>query len=340
MFPVRNFIVVLLLLFVCFIQSAKADWVKQNSNTLAWLQDVYFLDEQTGWIAGSGGTFLKTADGGRTWTKEKNFTTDLIRQVYFTDERNGWLLCERNLFALGTNSPSFLLKTSDGGFNWERIEFSDSQRKRITKVLFSKNGDGLAIGEGGAFFSMSNEKQDLWKRVPSPVRYLMFDGIFTDESHGIIVGAGGSVLFTEDEGLTWNKASVLGDAKAKLNRVFFVNPKNGWTVGSEGKIYQTFNAGKTWREQKSNVSADLTDVFFNNTAEGWAVGDAGTILYTTTAGNVWTTINSKDKHKLERVFFVGRKGWAVGFGGTILFYDENKPENKFSVSAPKLKSRN
>ncbi len=329
----------LLLFLICF-QTAQADWIKQTSNTLAWLQDVYFLNEKNGWIAGSGGAFLTTVDGGKTWTKEKNFTSDPIRQVYFTDEQTGWLLCERSLFALGANSPSYLLKTTNGGVSWERIEFTDNQRKRITKFLFTKNGIGLAIGESGAFFTMSDDGKT-WKRLPSPVRYLMFDGIFSDDSHGVVVGAGGSILFTEDAGATWNKAFIFGESDIKLNSVFFINQKNGWTVGTAGRIYQTFNGGKTWREQKSNITKELTGIFFNNTAEGWAVGDEGTILHTMTAGNVWTTVNSKDKHKLEKVFFVGKKGWAVGFGGTILLYDESGTgNNSLALTAPKLKIRN
>ncbi len=333
----RKFLILFLFL-VCF-QTARADWTKRNSNTLAWLHDVYFLNEQTGWIAGSGGTFLTTNDGGVTWTKAKNFTDDTIRQVYFTDDSNGWLLCERDLYTLGANSPSYLMKTVDGGVYWERVEFADSQRKRVTKFFFSKDGAGMAIGESGAFFAMSNDKK-IWKRTPSPLRYLMFDGTFTDDSNGVIVGAGGSILFTDDAGLSWTKASVFGGAEAKFNSVFFINQKNGWTVGGSGKIFQTVNGGKTWREQKSSVAKELTDVFFTNTAEGWAVGDEGIILQTATAGNVWTAVNSKAKHKLERVFFNGKKGWAVGFGGTIMSYDENNKNTNSSLLPPKLRTRN
>lgn len=331
-------ILLLFLLFAC-IAAAKAEWTKQNSNTFAWLQDVYFINEQTGWIVGSGGTFLSTTDGGKSWTKRKNFIEDNIRQVYFADEQSGWLLCERDLFSLGANSPSYLLKTSDGGASWERIEFTGNQRKRITKFFFAKSGTGLAIGEGGAFFAMQDDGKT-WKQMPSPVRYLMFDGIFTDDSRGVVVGAGGSILFTEDAGLSWNKASVFGNSETKLNSVFFLNQKNGWTVGSQGKIFQTLNGGKTWREQKSNITKDLTDVFFNNSAEGWAVGAEGTILYTTTAGNVWTVVNLKAKHKLERIFFVGKKGFAVGFGGTILSYDESQKSADSILPAPQLRTRN
>ena len=329
----------ILILFLVSFQSVRADWTKQNSNTLAWLKDVYFLDERNGWIVGSGGTFLTTEDGGETWTKKKKITEDNLRQVYFTDERIGWLLCERDVYSLGVNAPSYLLKTIDGGANWERVEFADNQRKRITKFFFAKNGAGLAVGEGGAFFALGDDKKS-WKRIASSARHLLFDGLFTDEASGAVVGAGGTILFTEDAGLSWNKAAIFGDAAAKLNRVFFVNQKNGWTVGAQGKIFQTVNGGKVWREQKSNVAEDLTDVFFNDTANGWAVGDQGTILRTDTAGNVWTTVKSNARHKLEKIVFVGKKGFAVGFGGTILEYEENTGRKNSPPLSPQLRTRN
>lgn len=329
----------ILVLFFFSSQTVKADWTKQNSNTLAWLRDVYFLNEQNGWIAGSGGTFLITNDGGKTWTKEKKITEDNIRQVYFADERTGWLLCERDIYSLGADAPSYLLKTTNGGADWERVEFTDSQRKRVTKFFFAKNGIGLAVGEGGAFFAMTGDRKT-WKRNAFPARYLLFDGLFTDDSHGAVVGAGGTILITEDAGLTWNNALVFGNAEAKFNSVFFVNQKNGWTVGAQGKIFQTINGGKVWREQKSNVTEDLTDVFFSSTAEGWAVGDKGTILRTDTAGNVWTAVKSNAKHKLEKVFFAGGKGWAVGFGGTILSYDASSKQGNSALPPPQLRTGN
>ena len=271
----------LFLLLVSF-QMARADWVKQKSNTLAWLRDVYFLNEQTGWIAGSDGTLLSTRDGGATWTKNKTLNGDTFRQVYFTDERNGWLLCERDLFALGKNSPSYLLKTADGGETWERVEFANIQRKRVTKIFFNKYETGSAVGESGAFYAMSGDEKT-WKQQPSPAPFLLADGIYNGDLNGVVVGAGGSVYYTEDAGLSWLKASIFGEQNAKLNAVFFINQKTGWTVGAEGKIFQTINGGKVWREQKSNVAQDLKSIFFINTAEGWAVGGKGTILHSTTA---------------------------------------------------------
>ncbi len=325
-----------LLFLICF-QTVKADWVKQNANTLAWLRDVYFFNETKGFIAGSNGTFLETKDGGKTWTKRKNFTEDTILQIYFSDDYSGWLLCERPIFNRGANSSSYLMKTTDGGESWEKVEFKDGGRNRITKIFFNQKGKGTAIGESGAFFESKDD--GTWEKLPSPIRYLLLDGAFFDDTHGAIVGAGGSVYFTEDAGANWNQANVFGDKSAKLNAVFFANQKNGWAVGTQGKIFQTFSGGKTWREQKSGVTKDLFDVFFTNAAEGWAVGSDGTILRTKTAGNVWTPENTNVKHKLEKIIFVGKKGFAVGFGGTILVYGENNSKNQSAVK-PILQRRN
>lgn len=131
-----KFSLALFLFLLCF-QATRADWVKHESNSLAWFYDVYFLTEQKGWIAGSGGTLLTTIDGGKTWKKETNFTSDTIRGVYFTDENNGWLLCERDIYSLGSSAPSYLLKTSNGGAHWERIEFGGDKRRKIAKIFFN-----------------------------------------------------------------------------------------------------------------------------------------------------------------------------------------------------------
>lgn len=309
-------------ILIC-IQSANANWTKQNSGTLAWLKTVYFVNERTGWIGGGNGTLLTTKDGGDTWKKAEKITSDTIRQIYFTDENNGWLLCERDVYSLGANSPSYLLKTANGGADWDRIEFANSGRIRFAKIFFSQTGSGFAVGESGAIFILQDDGKT-WKKHPSPIRYLLLDGGFTDKRNGVMVGAGGHIFFSEDGGISWNQANIFGNPNVKFNSVFFVNKTTGWTAGSDGKIFQTISGGKTWREQKSGVSVNLNDIFFTNTREGWAIGDEGTILHSTTGGNVWKETSSKTNHRLEKISSNGKTLFAVGFGGTILRYDAGK----------------
>jgi photosystem II stability/assembly factor-like uncharacterized protein len=315
-------ITIFLLCLFCF-QTARAEWVKQTSETMAWLRSVYFVNEKTGWIGGSGGTLMETTDGGKYWSRLRNFTSDTIRQIYFSDEKNGWILCEKSAFGLGANPPSYLMKTNNGGISWEQINFTGGRRERIADVFFTKNGLGFAVGEAGAFFALQPDAKT-WKKQSPPIHFLMLDGAFADDYNGAIVGAGGSILFTDNAGMSWTRANVQGEPKTKLNSVYFINQKYGWAVGAEGKIFQTINGGRFWREQKTGVEVELNDVFFLDTAEGWAIGAGGVILHTTTGGNVWTIKNSKVGHRLEKLFFAGKSGWAVGFGGTILRYDDRK----------------
>lgn len=332
MFSVKK-ILISLLCFVCF-QTANAGWVKQNSGTLAWLHSIYFVNENKGWIAGSNGTLLTTENGGETWKQKEKFTGDNILEVYFSDLQNGWVLCEQSVYNLGNSaSASYLMKTSDGGANWTKINFTEG-RERITQIFFSKNGNGFAVGEAGTFLMMTDD-QKTWKKSSLPVRYLMLDGKFTDNLHGYLVGGGGAILFTDDGGTTWNPAAVDGNSNVKLNSVFFVNQKVGWTVGGQGKVFFTNNGGKLWHEQNSNISENLSDIFFINTAEGWTVGGDGTILHTTTAGNLWNAEETNVRHKLEKVFFIGQKGFAVGFGGTILIYGKT-PNGETPPAKPQL----
>ncbi|HEY6288659.1 MAG TPA: YCF48-related protein, partial [Nitrospiraceae bacterium] len=62
----------------------------QVSHTEAILMGLYFHTPQLGWAAGSGGTILKTVDGGKRWKKVVSGTTASLSGVFFFDEKQGW----------------------------------------------------------------------------------------------------------------------------------------------------------------------------------------------------------------------------------------------------------
>lgn len=311
---------VLLLLF-CF-QTGRANWVKQTTNSFAWFHDIAFVNQSKGFIVGSDGAMLSTENGGQTWTQTPKFTTDTFRQIYFTSETTGWLLCERNVYARGANASSYLRKTTDGGRNWERVEFEDGGRERVTHLLFNRNGVGTAFGEGGIFYKLQ-EDGTTWKKSRTAIHFLLLDGAFSNSSIGVIVGTGGTVLFSEDAGLIWDKASLLGDLDTRFNAVAFAGEKSIISVGTKGRIFRSNAGARLWRQIDSGTTADLNDVFFTDATNGWAVGDHGIIVRTRDGGKTWTDGRSPATHNLEKVFFTAGRGWAVGFGGTVLAYDPN-----------------
>jgi photosystem II stability/assembly factor-like uncharacterized protein len=315
-------------LFILFIvpvaSAANGVWSPQQSNTLAWLRAVHFVDESRGWAAGSKGTVVSTADGGRTWLALKRPTEDALRDVYFSDAENGWLVCERSMYALARMEEprSYLLKTSDGGKSWTRVEVAGREDAGVvlTRVVFADSRRGWALGEMGALYA-TQDAGATWARQRVPTQHLLLGASFLDTSQGWLVGAGATILQTSDGGTQWRGASVVAEDATRLNAVSFIDARRGWAVGAHGTVLSTANGGRTWMRQESNTADDLSDVKFFDAAEGWAVGTNGTVIHTTDGGATWGAVASGTRHPLERLSFATRaRGWAVGFGGTIIAY--------------------
>ena len=299
-------------------------WVRQKAGTMAWLRSVFFLDRNRGWAVGSKGTLLKTVDGGVNWKPETAPTTAIVRDIFFLDEQNGWLVCEVNIHELTRKDQTraFLMKTTDGGENWNRVEIKGIDvNLALVRAVFSRGGRGWAFGEHGSIYA-TRDSGETWNQLVSPTRRLLLGGIFIDDDRGWIVGAGATIIQTSDGGDTWYQSRLPQvERTVRFTAASFVDNRLGWAVGSGGTVYHTTNGGRTWEKQESGVYTDLFDVKFVDAREGWAVGAEGTIIHTVDGGSHWTSERSETQHPLERVFFTDKtRGWAVGFGGTVVAY--------------------
>lgn len=300
-------------------------WQRVKSGTLAWLHSVYFVDDKNGFVVGSNGTILRTDDGGATWTKADSPTPDNYRDIVFLDEQNGWIICERDILKLKTGEPrSYLLRTRDGGETWLAVDFpKNTANTVVTRFILSNDKRKLwAVGEVGTFYALDGSGLR-WSAKETSTRFLLHGGAFLDDKTGWLVGAGGTLLATDDGGAIWRDNVLQIETKPRLNSAFFLNAKQGWAVGSNGTILATNNGGKAWTSQNSETDAVLHDVRFVNEQTGYAAGESGTLLSTNNGGATWTHERINVSHRLEKLFFrEDKKGWAVGFGGTIFHYQK------------------
>jgi len=305
-------------------------WTRQPSGTMAWLRAVYFLDQSRGWVAGSNGTLLRTTDGGATWKKLSPLTKDTLQDVYFADTEAGWLVATRDIFKLKSNEPaSYLLKTEDGGMNWQPVFLSSSDMNaRLVRLVFANAQHGWAFGESGVVFG-TRDGGAHWLRQTAATKHLLLGGAFADAAHGCLVGAGGTIIHTSDGGTNWQTSFVRDGAHVRFNAASLVGNR-GWAVGAAGQIFATNDGGRTWFAETSATDTDLLDVDFIDASEGWAVGAGGLMLHTRDSGIHWSPESTDTSHALQRLFIIDRRhAWVVGFGGTILKFGES--------SAPQLK---
>ncbi len=72
-----------------------ASWSSKSVSRAGDLADVTFPDSLHGWLAGDGGTVLRTSDGGATWTRLESGTGAALRGVSFVSAQKGWFVGDR-----------------------------------------------------------------------------------------------------------------------------------------------------------------------------------------------------------------------------------------------------
>lgn len=109
----------------------------------------------------------------------------------------------------------------------------------------------------------------------------------------IAVGERGLIVFSDDQGKTWNQAKV--PVSVMLTSVHFPTPQKGWAVGHNGVILHSADAGATWTLQRADREADsekagapLLGVWFVDDDSGYAVGAYGYFLVTHDGGATWS----------------------------------------------------
>src|SRR5438270_1246479 len=81
-------------------------WIAQTSNTTASLRGVSAVNERVVWASGSGGTWLRTTDGGATWKASKIEGAEALdfRGIRAFDDRTAWVM------SIGPGEKSLIYK--------------------------------------------------------------------------------------------------------------------------------------------------------------------------------------------------------------------------------------
>lgn len=222
------------------------------------LNDIDFVDAQTGWALSYDGVW-KTTDGGSSWVKlspqithptspieaDGNPFSDAM-QIDFVDTQTGWL-----------GGLDVLYRSDDGGSHWTRqtVPCAPNPEKGFTYIgpmSFLDAGDG-------------------WMACP-------------DATSGTDVSA--PLLKTNDGGATWQALPALGFRPSAIS---FVDTNTGW-AGSNRQLYSTADGGVSWRLVGQGSTDDLILPFPATTTELYLVYGPGALQASSDGGATWHVV--------------------------------------------------
>jgi photosystem II stability/assembly factor-like uncharacterized protein len=233
-----------------------------------------------------------------------------VESASFSGKITAWIVTSKNE----------LLRTQDGGANWENIPTPVGEIKRVS---FIDQRNGWAVNKHGQIWRTSNGGES-WNKISkleaSGFRFNTPQQIlFVDESHGWVIETF-SIWRTEDGGASWEicfSQNNFSEMKGQPTAGFFVNPLTGWVCGTNGEIYSTKDGGKKWQLQIVSRGTDFRSIYFVDEQTGWISGwPNGGIFYTDNGGKKWQLQlkeASNNNFGIDSMYFVSKsEGWAVG----------------------------
>jgi photosystem II stability/assembly factor-like uncharacterized protein len=230
------------------------------------------------------------------WIVQNSGVSEYLKDVFFVNEFEGWVC----------GYDGMLLKTEDGGLNWEQINLGFNNY--FYSIYFINDNIGWLIGNGGLILKTVNRGLQWEQQNLNTSDDLLSDVFFVDENNGWIT-TGNQVLKTTDGGNSWTSypnGLFLGHA------IYFTNTNNGWVCDVNSDLSRTTDGGINWTLQSSGTNRSRSDIFFVNENIGWTFGN--TITKTIDGGNSWFVLYSFNSAVwINSGFFLDENtGWVCG----------------------------
>ncbi|WP_242884250.1 WD40/YVTN/BNR-like repeat-containing protein [Actinomadura litoris] len=312
-------------------------WQVTPTGTDARFRGLAAVSRKVAWLAGTGGTVLRTTDAGRTWrgVGPPDAAGLEFRDVEAFDERRAVVL------AIGEGDASRVYRTSDGGRTWTLGFRNDEPRAFYDCTTFFDSRHGLAVSDpvDGRFRIIStSDAGRSWRVLPNKGMpdALPGEAAFAASgqclvSHGgrdVWLATGGAskarVFHSRDRGLTWTVADtpLPSSASQGVFAVAFRDTRHGVAVGgdyrpgepSPAAAATTSDGGRTWRPAPRPPAEYRSGVVWPTYTgpAALAVGPTGSDG-TLNAGRSWTRF---DTGSFDTVDCASDGGcWAAGEKG-------------------------
>jgi photosystem II stability/assembly factor-like uncharacterized protein len=293
------------------------DWTLLQPDTQLNFLDVFFIDEQIGWIVGEDNTILSTTSGGKTWPQAPvNSLDGNFRSAFLISDTEGWLAGDMK----GNNMDGNIYYSSNGGAYPEiqkSLEYPMNTIFSLDKYHVwsgGENGQILYTIDGGAH----------WNESSTPLEITIFDIQFLNPDIGYACGSEGNIIRSTDGGITWQNEFKIPDVD--IMALHFINSEKGWACGTGNTIlrFEANGSHSEWSDTtiiNEPAGTAWQDIFFIDDHIGWIIGDLGAVYRSENAGKSWEKELTDTFSDLNAIYMMGyKKGWIVGDEGVILTY--------------------
>ncbi len=254
------------------------------------LNDIFFLDTNTGWAVGDGGVILKTSNGGTSWSVTNHTSCIGLNKIFFVSSLVGW--------AVGIYGT--IIKTTDGGQTW--VSQNSGIQTNLFGVQFTNTSNGIAVGDLGVTLRTSNGGTT-WTLGGSVSLNPVLNDLYSDNSgNSWVVGTAGRIAKSTDGGTTWE--DMVSGTNATLKAVQFKTSLIGWAAGNLGVILKSVDGGATWTNSNVGISNayNFADIAFLDQINGFALDFKGFIFKTTDGGANWNIVLSGNLSSTITIF--------------------------------------
>lgn len=314
-----------LFVFLGLVSNINAQWQKQNVDTKASFRGLSVVDQNVIWASGTGGTFIKTVDGGKNWTVGKVPDAEKLdfRDIEAFDANTAYLL------SIGNGETSRIYKTIDGGKTWEMQFKATDEKVFLDALAFWDKENGIAMGDpvDGYFYLLrTTNGGKSWFPIGKDKQFPAKDG-------EAAFAASGTCLIVE------GKRNAFLVSGGQISRVFRSNSfGNAWTVSETPMIEGTSGSGIFSAAMFDSKNGVIVGGNYEKPNEA-----IDNLAFTKDGGKTWIIGKGLNGYR-SGVTYVDRKILiAVGINGSDLSIDSGKTWrslDKDNYNAVQAKGRN
>jgi photosystem II stability/assembly factor-like uncharacterized protein len=167
-------------------------WKQFQAPGKASLRGLAPISDQVCWASGSGGTWLKTEDGGASWQ------TGTVAGLDTVDFRSIHAFDSKTAVVASAGQPAVIYRTEDGGTSWQKVH-QEGGEAFFDAIQFVDTQKGYVLGDpiGGKWMILeTRDGGKSWHSLPSLPAAIPGEAAFAASASSMVADATGLVFAT------------------------------------------------------------------------------------------------------------------------------------------------